>query len=457
MEAPAARRAAQHADHTPVHPVQRAHVRRECPVGPGPLPQSRRTRTRPVKSDASGRAAELTKLCRRRGRKDTHRKQTEQRNHGRARCPGVGERYRHDEPASEPSRPDAAPQYARHPALITQPAAVYDRAVAVGALRSRTGFMRSCVSFAATVMGMVGLLSAVPAAVAQDEQNTTFAEAAALVDYPVFAPQRVLGLRARVVTVRNLCVPAPDKRMLIAGYGRRSGQGPQFRVLEAKPFVCGDPGESRPFRTVRIHGRKVPVRVECESPEPECKLNKGRKHGYVAQLRLRSGPGAGCPRSACSPAMSPSARSSGGPQPAPCRPGPHVSLRRVPVLGRDGVVQDRGPPRRRPLVRVPGANGFGASVYAGRHRRAVRARAGGPLRRMHPGLGRDDVTSARRAHVGLRRLRVHGHHGAITCTVKEGVGAGRGFRVGPAEARCSCHSAECVAPRSGACSARPSG
>jgi hypothetical protein len=149
--------------------------------------------------------------------------------------------------------------------------------------------MRSRVSLAATVVGLVGLLLAVPAAVAQDEQETTFAEAAASVDYPVFAPRRVLGLRPRVVTVRNLCVPTPDKRMVIARYGRRSGRGPQFGVLEAKPFVCGDPGESRPFRTVRIHGRNVPVRVECESPQPECKLHKGRKHGFVAQMRLRSG------------------------------------------------------------------------------------------------------------------------------------------------------------------------
>ena len=48
--------------------------------------------------------------------------------------------------------------------------------------------MRSRVSLAATVVGLVGLLSAVPATVAQDEQETTFAEAAGSVDYPVFAP-----------------------------------------------------------------------------------------------------------------------------------------------------------------------------------------------------------------------------------------------------------------------------
>ena len=31
------------------------------------------------------------------------------------------------------------------------------------------------------------------------------------------------------------------------------------------------------------------ARVFCESPEPECKLHKGRSHGFVLQLRVRSG------------------------------------------------------------------------------------------------------------------------------------------------------------------------
>jgi hypothetical protein len=124
---------------------------------------------------------------------------------------------------------------------------------------------------------------------AQDQQKSTFGEAAAQVDFPVFKPHRTLGLNARVSTVANSCVPSGDKRMVIAQYGRKSGSGPQFLIYEAKPFVCGDPGESRPYRKVRIRHRRVLARVFCESPEPECKLHKGRSHGFVVQLRIRSG------------------------------------------------------------------------------------------------------------------------------------------------------------------------
>jgi hypothetical protein len=134
-------------------------------------------------------------------------------------------------------------------------------------------------------------LLALPTAsgLAQDEQHVTFAQAAAQADFPVFEPLRTLGLKARVVTVANMCVPTGGERMVIASYGRRSGRGPQIGIWQAKPFVCGDPGESRPYRTVRIRHRAVAVRVSCESPEPQCRLHEGRTHSFVLLMRVRSG------------------------------------------------------------------------------------------------------------------------------------------------------------------------
>jgi hypothetical protein len=147
--------------------------------------------------------------------------------------------------------------------------------------------VRAQVSVAA--VACVGALAAAAPTFGQDQQKSTFGQAAAEADFPVFKPQRTLGLKARVVTVANLCVPEVGKRMVIANYGRRSGRGPQIGIWQAKPFVCGDPGESRPYRSVRIRHRNVQVRVSCESPEPQCKLHKGRIHSFLLRMPVRSG------------------------------------------------------------------------------------------------------------------------------------------------------------------------
>jgi hypothetical protein len=293
--------------------------------------------------------------------------------------------------------------------------------------------MRSRVSVAAAVVGLVGLLGIVPAAMAQDEQKATFAEAAALVDYPVLAPHRVLGLSPRVVTVANECVQPPGKRMLIAGYGRKSGHGPQFRVLEAKPFVCGDAGESRPFRSVRIRGHKVHVRVECESPEPECKLHKGRKHSFVALLRVRSGPAhrltaIGLQSSHVSfNAFARMARSLRVVTAA-------TTVSVAEFLSSDGSVWCRigfyaGDDR---WCVYHGADEFGVSVSP--DGTVVQCGTGQPS--PHDYCTQNWAVTTLHLKDGLSSdfggYVCADAKGTVTCTVKAGAGAGRGFRVGPA-------------------------
>jgi hypothetical protein len=140
------------------------------------------------------------------------------------------------------------------------------------------------------VLVAVAVCLALPApALAQDVQKTTFGRAAAQVDYPLFQPTRTLGLKAHVTSVLNGCVKGANPREILARFGKPSGHGPQLGLYQARPYYCGDPGESRPYRTVRVLHRKVTISAYCESAEPECKLFKGRTHGFVLVMRLRTG------------------------------------------------------------------------------------------------------------------------------------------------------------------------
>jgi hypothetical protein len=137
---------------------------------------------------------------------------------------------------------------------------------------------------------VVAACLALPApALAQDVQKTTFGRAAAQVDYPLFKPTRTLGLKAHVTSLLNGCVKGANPREIIARFGKPSGHGPQLGLYQARPYYCGNPGESRPYRTVRILHRKVQVNAYCESAEPECKLFKGRTHGFYIVMHLGSG------------------------------------------------------------------------------------------------------------------------------------------------------------------------
>jgi hypothetical protein len=134
---------------------------------------------------------------------------------------------------------------------------------------------------------MICVLCTAGPARAQEEQKATFPEAAALADFPVYKPHRTLGLKARVTTVRNTCVSV-NRRELVVHYGRSGGNGPHVTLYETKPYVCGDAGERRLYRKVRILGHRVRVEAGCEtSLPPTCGLRKGGKHFFIVQMRVR--------------------------------------------------------------------------------------------------------------------------------------------------------------------------
>lgn len=118
-------------------------------------------------------------------------------------------------------------------------------------------------------------------------QRFTWREAAALADYPVYRPARALGLAARVTT-QQAC-PTVGKVEVVADFGKRSGKGPQLRMLEARPFVCGDPGQMTRYRKVRIRHRTVWVLAACEVRGSQCRVIKGGNPGWYVSQRRRSG------------------------------------------------------------------------------------------------------------------------------------------------------------------------
>jgi hypothetical protein len=136
------------------------------------------------------------------------------------------------------------------------------------------------------VLTVAGLLLADGPAAAQ--APVTWDEAAALAGFPVYKPARTFGLKARVEAPLNECV-GTGKRMVTAGYGAAAGGRPRIMIWQAAPYPCGDPGESRPYRTVRIRGRKVQVRAFCETLNPRCALRRGQRHSWLLWLRWRGG------------------------------------------------------------------------------------------------------------------------------------------------------------------------
>lgn len=120
--------------------------------------------------------------------------------------------------------------------------------------------------------------------------TTTWDQAAALADFPVYMPTRTLGLKTSGADAeQNECLPDRRTVMVTGGFGKPSGKGPQIRFWQANPYVCGNPGLSLNYRKVRIRGRKVQVQAFCEGSSDPCTLKPGRKHAWLLWLRLRGG------------------------------------------------------------------------------------------------------------------------------------------------------------------------
>ena len=151
----------------------------------------------------------------------------------------------------------------------------------------------------AVALSAVLLLSTAEAVSAQSQAALTpaaplkvsWGQAAAMAEFPVLRPGRTFGLRGRVTVERDGCAAATVSKVKVtvhAKFGRRSGHGPQLEVFEARPRVCGDPGQVTRVRKVRIGGRSVWLYAFCEVVGGTCRPPAGQR-AWLVRLRVRSG------------------------------------------------------------------------------------------------------------------------------------------------------------------------
>ena len=261
------------------------------------------------------------------------------------------------------------------------------------------------------------------------KQRFTWRQAAALADYPVYRPTRALGLAARVTT-QQAC-PTVGKVEVVADFGKRSGQGPQLRMLEARPSVCGDVGQMTRYHKVRIHHRTVWVLAACEVRGSQCRVIKGSDPAWYVSQRRRSGGrrvevglyGSGLSFRAFVRVARSLTR---------VKRATDVPL--AEFLSSDGAVWcriGRYDPTDRFCVSHGGADEYGATVLLDGTVHLCGAGQADPYaectQTWNPYALRlkDGLSSDFGGYLCTEQT------GAMTCTVKDGPAKGRGFRVGP--------------------------
>jgi hypothetical protein len=136
------------------------------------------------------------------------------------------------------------------------------------------------------VLSVGPLLLGPPPALAQQPERLSWDEAAALTHFPVWRPERTFGLRAKVF--RHTCDYGDVPDIVSARWG---GPGRKlFSLAEFFPQRCGDPGESRVVRTVRIRGERVAISVYCPTVACDVDVPDGRRWGYLADVRQPARP-----------------------------------------------------------------------------------------------------------------------------------------------------------------------
>jgi hypothetical protein len=139
----------------------------------------------------------------------------------------------------------------------------------------------------ALVVGLLAAgLSGAPPAVAQEPEPVTWDQAAATTHFPVWRPARTFGLRAKVFQHRCDHGKVPDIVSVRWGGPRRK----LFSLAQFFPRRCGDPGEARVVRTVRIGDERVAISVYCPTVACDVDVADGRRWGYLADVRQPARP-----------------------------------------------------------------------------------------------------------------------------------------------------------------------
>lgn len=105
--------------------------------------------------------------------------------------------------------------------------------------------------------------------------------AAATVGYPLWRPSETLGLGTGKVTI----LPC-DGRHVTVGAAWSARGGKRLAIHEAYPRPCGDAGEGRLLRTVRVGSTRVRVQVGCGA-DRRCRVTEADGPGNGFHLSLR--------------------------------------------------------------------------------------------------------------------------------------------------------------------------
>jgi hypothetical protein len=103
--------------------------------------------------------------------------------------------------------------------------------------------------------------------------------AASVIGFPIYRPVQTLGLTSSEVT-REDCGEQGSSLSAWYGTGRK-----RIGLFESSPQPCGNPGEARVVKRVRIDGRRVEVWVFCSNRTCRPRLKDGPKNGWLLYLR----------------------------------------------------------------------------------------------------------------------------------------------------------------------------
>jgi hypothetical protein len=114
----------------------------------------------------------------------------------------------------------------------------------------------------------------------------TWDQAAAQVKFPVYQPMKTLGLKPSSLAVSPCTAPPLPRSLVTAAYGNaKSRKGPSFGLIEAYPGACGNDGEAKSVRTVRVNGVRSSLLVNCVTLKCDVTIDDLYKNGFQLYVR----------------------------------------------------------------------------------------------------------------------------------------------------------------------------
>jgi hypothetical protein len=118
-----------------------------------------------------------------------------------------------------------------------------------------------------------------PASASAAGIQTTWDQAAADLDFPVYQPADTLGLKLTAISLPTCEGDAELELPVAAVYGNRRSSKGFFSVTESFP-LCSPAGEERVVRRVKINGVNVDVAVKCRPTSCHVRAKDGVELGY---------------------------------------------------------------------------------------------------------------------------------------------------------------------------------